>query len=137
MGGQEAGIPQTESSGRILTLAWATLFLVTGLALALTAPNQTLKRLSLGLGLLGVFIFALYLFVIRRRTVTVLRSGKSKNQLFLVLVFLMFLAWFVGALGSIIQSVFQLIVGIVIGTLFFLILLVLWLKRRIRPELMT
>ena len=59
-----------------------------------------------------------------------------KNRLFLVLVFLMFLGWFVGALGSIIQSFTQLVLGIVIGPLFFVILLVLWLKRGIKPELL-
>jgi len=53
-----------ERRGLMLTLSWATILLILGLAVALTARHQTGKLLGSGLSLLGIllFIIALYLF---------------------------------------------------------------------------
>ena len=54
-----------ERRGLMLTLAWATIFLVVGLAVALTARHQTGILVGSGLSLLGIAMFILAVYLIR------------------------------------------------------------------------
>ena len=61
-----------ERWGRALALAWAIIFLIIGLAVALTAKHQTGELVGSGLGLLGILplLLSLYLF----------RSGRQSTE---------------------------------------------------------
>ena len=54
-----------ERRGLMLTLAWATIFLIIGLAVAVTARHQTGKLVGSGLSLLGILLFILALYLIK------------------------------------------------------------------------
>jgi Flp pilus assembly protein TadB len=67
-----------ERRGLMLTLAWAILFLVVGLAVALIATHHTGKLVGLGLSLLGIFILALYIF--RRKSQPTKVDNEKEGQ---------------------------------------------------------
>lgn len=56
-----------ERWGRALALAWSITFLTIGLAVALTAKDQTGELVGSGLSLLGILLLLLSLYLFRSR----------------------------------------------------------------------
>lgn len=60
----------------MLTLAWAIIFLIIGLEIALTARHQTGELVGSGLGLLGILLFILALYLFRSQS----QPTKNDNE---------------------------------------------------------